>query len=188
MLLTEDPMIIASLPARAARILAAHYRRLADALELHANRIDQDARASERRRARFALSKQIWHLVENHSAAGMTFDGAVAAVARETGFEPDLIHDLHRRLGSARRKLEARRRNIEIVRLAGRGWHDAEIAHRVGLKHPKSVSRILRRMLESDRVTIVPSVGSLAATATPRRIDQSSGRTDWLPSVRTVTR
>lgn len=45
-----------------------------------------------------------------------------------------------------------RRRDLEVMRLAARGWQNPMIARRLGL-HPSTVSKIVQRQLRSTRLS-----------------------------------
>lgn len=108
----------------ALRAVAAWFRRHADAADARAAMLERDAKRLRQAKA------------------------TLARVADARGALPlELLTPDERR---ARRRSERRLRNQEIMRAAGRGWTNAEIAARMNL-HPSSVSRIVQAALRANR-------------------------------------
>ncbi|TAN55361.1 MAG: hypothetical protein EPN20_20355 [Magnetospirillum sp.] len=102
------------------------------------------AEAEARKQASVERRKAVWStgpMVAAHMDAGVPLEQAKLAVVRETGMDHDLIHMAWRKFNDRRHK---ELRAIEVARLARRGLTNDEIARKVGLKHPGSVSRILK--------------------------------------------
>lgn len=80
---------------------------------------------------------------------GMAEQAAIAAAARALDVYPEgvalVLRDDRRRQAKAEREA----RNIEVMRLAGRGWKNTAIAAKVGL-HPQTVSAIIQTMLRKN--------------------------------------
>ena len=102
---------------------------------------DEEAR---RQRERTAVQSAVGIALAYHGR-GMELPAAVRAAAQLTGEEPGRIEALAgAQLGRSQRATRARR-DLEIIRMAARGWTNADIAVIVDL-HPKHVARIIRRM------------------------------------------
>jgi DNA-binding NarL/FixJ family response regulator len=127
-------------------------RAVAHFLVLQAATLKRRARELEHRHqsyqaTRKALAAQPF--AEGLGAAAVEIGAAAAAarygVARSTA-------ELHRRMHAREQKiLSIKKRNLEIMRLAGRGWPNERIARRVGL-HAASVSRIVQAELRRTRL------------------------------------
>lgn len=84
------------------------------------------------------------------------------------------IRDLARETARARQTTPATKRNIQIMKLASRGWTNQQIADRFRL-HPASVSRIIRNMLKE--------AGAAADLSRPRENPQrhAADQNDFCP-------
>jgi hypothetical protein len=145
-------------PRQLSRLGAEHLAALADYFQEHADELalwareraasEQMEAAARRRVERFA---ELPRLVLNYQAAGMSADAAIRAAAVAAGCEVETVIAWL----TDRRRAERRRRRelleLQVMRLAGRGWTNKVIARRLGL-HPGSVSRILQRVLRRHLV------------------------------------
>lgn len=122
-----------------------HLKALADFHQKVADAARRRLAEIAERRARVHAPKPA-DLVKQYLAAGLSLDAAVDAVARQSPLSRDEIR-FTLRLAERQKKREARSaRNVEVMRLAGRGWTNRQISDRMGLDH-KHVSRIVRREL-----------------------------------------
>ena len=132
-----------------------------DALEALAEAHEEMAReirsAADRRRGEITKERNAERRVDSlltlaelveARAQSVSLERAIEMVAAETGCPAETVaHYVARRekeLKTAKRKA----RDIEILRLASRGWSNAEISDRVGLA-PGSISRIVQRSLRA---------------------------------------
>lgn len=134
------------------RILGQHFQQLADQLLARASTAATQAAGDERRRARARGAHQAAKVALRLTERGLEPDDAIARVARKHDLEPGQVRawlEIERKKQGARKRL----RNVKIMRLAGRGWTDKEIAAKYQM-HAKSVNRIVRRMLRENPPTL----------------------------------
>ena len=104
-------------------------------------------RTEDRARHLDRLARDLPANVARAIADGMDPTAAVAAVARNTGMPPATVTYWWTRSEKERAARERAARDIEIVRLARRGWSNAGIADRFGIS-PRTVSGIVRKAID----------------------------------------
>lgn len=87
----DENRILETFDAAQSRSLGEHYLRLANALLARADRLEAPEKAREQRRRERESMEQLWTLVETYRAAGQSFDQAIAAVTRQSGFDEELV-------------------------------------------------------------------------------------------------
>jgi hypothetical protein len=155
--------ILSSIDPAASRTLGTFYQRLADTLLAQAEYHEALAAANARRRARAAEARRAADAVDALVISGETPEAAIAAIAARLALDPVQIgawwhHD------RSRPRRVARQRDLEIMRLAGRGWTNAQLSAKFKLSE-SGVSRVIRRMLKARPATPPPANAKAAPPA-----------------------
>ncbi len=140
--------LLTSLDARSAQAFGEFYRDLSRELLDRAADLaaEQAQRAALRARRDEALA--VWRAVEHWREQGLVLADAVDATARRLDRAPAELFSAWCEVGRREATARRHRRNFAIVRLAARGWTDAEIGRRTSL-HPKTVNRIIGRAIRT---------------------------------------
>ena len=146
----------------ALRALAQHYQGLADQLAGLASLREAEECAAESRRRRKTRLRRVYEEAEALREAGRSTEDALAELAWQHGATAEAIRAWYAQGERLAARLERRRRDREIARLARAGLTNAEIAQRVGL-HPKTVQRILRTAFAGAPAAGAPSPSGAAA-------------------------
>jgi DNA-binding NarL/FixJ family response regulator len=140
--------LLGSLDPVTGRMLGQEFKRLGEELLASATSAAELAAALDRRRQRRAANRKAAEAALRCVEAGMEPVAACALIATRRELEPEQVRgwlEIEHRKPAGR----LRQRNRQIMRLAGRGWTDAAIAAKYQM-HPKSVNRIVRRMLRAN--------------------------------------
>ncbi len=142
----SDATILAdnALDAGALRAIARTLRRQAQRFDRLAERKERD----ERRHAdALTMIDAAWDtggMVEGLVKSGADLADAIAEIARQSSLPMPTIEAHWWRLEKVREKQRRAKRDLEIIRLAGRGWTDARIAVKYEL-NPSTINRIVQR-------------------------------------------
>lgn len=178
---------ISDLDARAARAIARAFRKAILTLEGHADRLDQDDVARDRRRAQRSRRAAAWQAVEHRRQATGDLDQAIEDVARDLDMTPDQVRAVWSALDRVNSKRRRQARDVEIMQRARQGLTDAAIADdlvRLGYRrlHPKTIGRLIRKRVAA--VKPLPIARPIEAPAdadapldvsTPARKTRSAG-------------
>ncbi len=172
----RDPTVLRAFPLAAIEALAAGHEAEAKALRALAAEEAWRRRRLAESTALFARCFATPRLVARHAALGLTPAAAIEAAAAEAGVPPETVLAHVRRRARDQAAADRRARDLAVMRLAGRGWRNAEIGARLGL-HPHSVSRIVRRMLATPPAAAdPPSLDAIvAALRASLRRDRKDG-------------
>ena len=96
-----------------------------------------------------AIMTQAVAMTQKAVAGGADQVRAIAETAKALGVNPDGLGVLFKNEQMRHANTVRQRRNIAIMKAAGRGWNNKEIGQRYGLAE-NSVSRIIRQMLEKN--------------------------------------
>lgn len=141
---TSDALM--ELDAPALRVVAAHFEARARILRARAAELEIIANNEQIGRELVARAYQSHELVSSYLCSGMTLDQAILAASSASGFPLETIrHHWQRFLRDADHKATQARHHL-VMRFAGRGWSNEEIARKTGL-HPVSISRIIGKRL-----------------------------------------
>jgi hypothetical protein len=149
--------LFANLDPHAGRIIGEHFKKLAEQLLGTAAATEAQAVATTRRRELRHKHREAAQAACRAVDAGMEPAAAVALIAARRGLEPERVagwFHVEQKKPAARMRL----RNVKIMRLAARGWTDADIARRYKM-HKNSVNRIVRRMLKANPPSL-PQLGA----------------------------
>lgn len=152
----EEPL--PRLDPQACRAMADYHRRLAARLDAAAELGEADDRATARRRARSDLARRLGERVARAVENGHAADRAIAVLARRAGIDPAQLRawwQIARRKRRAAGRKPGSARDLEILRLAARGWTDAQLAARFKLDR-STVNRIVRRTLAGTSTAAMP--------------------------------
>jgi DNA-binding NarL/FixJ family response regulator len=136
-----DPTVYTSI-AHELETLAKRYR--LKAADLQAT-IDTHTKAQLHVDACFSSSQ----VLENFLTSGLPYEAALDAASAQTGIIPETIAYHWKKALHARKNDTSGGRAIEVVRLAAKGWTNAEIGKELGI-HPNSVSRIISKKIRHD--------------------------------------
>lgn len=143
-----------TLDPTAGRALGQHFRDLGEQLLARARGAEELAAANERRRRLRAANRQAAAAALSAVAAGLEPAAAITLIATRRQLDPERVagwFQVEQKKAAGRMRL----RNVKIMRLARRGWRDAEIAAKYKLTS-KHVNRIVRRMLRENPATPQP--------------------------------
>jgi DNA-binding NarL/FixJ family response regulator len=136
---------------------AATLRHTAEQLRLQARKFEDEAKAIDRKnnRASNAEKKMLdiaatANMVERLIATGTSKADAIRATAQASSYPEKTISAHFERRAVFKLKAGREARNLEIMRLARRGWTNADIAARTGLQNASSVSRIIQTALKAQ--------------------------------------
>lgn len=133
---------------RQARAVGTLLRELADAADHQADLIEQERETAQNAKKRLKRLNGIPLEIERDLAQGLDLARALdtAAGRHQVPLETVTLRwQLHQR---PRRRMAKEKRNREILRLARRGWSNAELARHFGLA-PSTVSRIVADALRA---------------------------------------
>lgn len=143
MLTTEA---IQTLTPEALASLAAYHEALADQLRRRLAELERNRYRAEQQAKIDAARQAVPELVKHHLASGIGLDDACAAAALTLNIPTPSARYWYEHRQRAERIALDEAREIEIMKLAGRGWTNCSIAARVGV-HPATVGRIVKRRL-----------------------------------------
>lgn len=153
------------------RALGEHFEHIAAALKAQAEMAEADERGNARRRERAEAARRATSLVDRLTESGIAPDEAIDKVAELLQIERAQLAVHWRTAGGKPGRVKAAR-NRRIMRLAARGWSDAEIAaHMTPSLHPKSVNRIVRHMLRASA-----KAGPMPGSKTPAQAASNDNR------------
>lgn len=140
--------LLANIPADAKRHFGEELRAIAACILAQVERAEADARALTARRERTRRARDAALAAARAVERGAAPLAAAEEIAAARGLDAVQVRawlEIERKKARGR----ARLRNRQMMRLAARGWSDREIGRKFKL-HPKSVNRILRRMLRTN--------------------------------------
>jgi AraC-like DNA-binding protein len=166
--------MLSSIDPATSRTLGTFCQRLADTLLAQAEYHEAVDAANARRRAKAAEARRAADAVAIRVERGETPEAAIADLAARLALDPAQIAAWWRQCWSRPRRA-ARRRDLEIMRLAGRGWTNAQLAAKFKLSE-SAVSRTIRRMLTARPASPPPATAKAALPAPTSSASQESER------------
>ena len=140
--------LFGELPRDAKAPVARFLRALSDHLDAQGQAHERTLEARREAARHLAKTHSLGTTIATRMAEGRTFDEVAAELERQ-GVQGGTILYYWRRYQIAQAKIERAHRDREILRLAARGWSNAELGAKFKLSKSR-ISRIVRKAIEAQ--------------------------------------